>query len=74
MPSIYALKPKFQVLLRPVCQSLATAGVSANQVSLAVMLLSVAAGICIALQPQDALPVICIGWVVFYSRHFSVVL
>jgi CDP-diacylglycerol--glycerol-3-phosphate 3-phosphatidyltransferase len=44
MPSIYGLKPKFQDLLRPVTNGLARAGVTANQVTLAAMLLSFAAG------------------------------
>ncbi len=44
MPSIYGLKPKFQNLLRPVTDGLAWAGVTANQVTLAAMLLSFAAG------------------------------
>ena len=44
MPSVYDLKPKFQALLRPVTNGLAGAGVSANQVTLAAMLLSIATG------------------------------
>lgn len=44
MPSIYGLKPKFQDLLRPVTNDLARAGVTANQVTLAAMLLSFATG------------------------------
>jgi CDP-diacylglycerol--glycerol-3-phosphate 3-phosphatidyltransferase len=44
MPSIYGLKPKFQSLLRPITNALARSGVSANQVTIAAMLLSFAAG------------------------------
>jgi len=44
MPSIYGLKPKFQNLLRPVTNGLARAGVTANQVTLAAMLLSFVTG------------------------------
>src|SRR5271165_2780909 len=44
MPSIYGLKPKFQNLLRPVTDGLAHAGVTANQVTLAAMILSFATG------------------------------
>jgi CDP-diacylglycerol--glycerol-3-phosphate 3-phosphatidyltransferase len=51
MPSIYELKPRFQALLRPLTARLAAAGVSANQVTLAAMLLSLAAGGAIALFP-----------------------
>jgi CDP-diacylglycerol--glycerol-3-phosphate 3-phosphatidyltransferase len=47
--SIYDLKPAFQRLLRPVCQRLAAAGVTANQVTLAALALSLAAGALVAL-------------------------
>lgn len=44
MPSIYGLKPKFQNFLRPVTNGLARADVTANQVTVAAMLLSLATG------------------------------
>lgn len=44
MPSIYGLKPGFQSFLRPITSGLARAGVTANQVTLAALLLSFAAG------------------------------
>lgn len=44
MPSIYGLKPKFQNFLRPVTNGLARSGATANQVTLAAMLLSFATG------------------------------
>src|SRR6266403_3852700 len=44
MPSIYGLKPKFQSLLRPVVNWLAHIGVTANQVTIAALLLSLSAG------------------------------
>jgi len=44
MPSVYGLKPKFQNLLRPMVNGLARAGVTANQVTVAALLLSLAAG------------------------------
>lgn len=44
MPSIYGLKPKFQSLLRPVVNWLARIGVTANQVTIAALLLSLAVG------------------------------
>ncbi len=56
MPSVYDLKPAFQGLLRPVVKRLAAAGVTANQVTVAAMLLSVAVGGVIALQPGN------VGW------------
>lgn len=44
MPSIYDLKPKFQALLRPITNGLASAGVSANMVTVAALVLSVVTG------------------------------
>ena len=44
MPSIYDLKPRFQNLLRPITSGLARAGVTANQLTLAALLLSFATG------------------------------
>ena len=52
MASIYDLKPKFQGLLRPLTNALARAGVTANQVTLAAMLLSLAVGAAMALRPS----------------------
>lgn len=42
--TIYDLKPAFQNLLRPACKVLARAGVTANQVTVAAVLLSIATG------------------------------
>lgn len=42
--TIYDLKPAFQNLLRPACSTLARAGFTANQVTVAAMLLSIATG------------------------------
>jgi CDP-diacylglycerol--glycerol-3-phosphate 3-phosphatidyltransferase len=42
--TIYDLKPAFQDLLRPACNALAKAGVTANQVTIAAMLLSITTG------------------------------
>jgi CDP-diacylglycerol--glycerol-3-phosphate 3-phosphatidyltransferase len=49
--TIYDLKPAFQNLLRPVCRSLANAGVTANQVTIAALLVSIAVGIVFGLFP-----------------------
>jgi CDP-diacylglycerol--glycerol-3-phosphate 3-phosphatidyltransferase len=48
MPSIYQLKPAFQTFLRPVTRGLASLGVTANQVTIATVLLSGIAGSVIA--------------------------
>jgi CDP-diacylglycerol--glycerol-3-phosphate 3-phosphatidyltransferase len=44
MASIYDIKPAFQNLLRPLCRKLAAQGVTANQVTVAALLLSLLAG------------------------------
>lgn len=44
MPSIYDIKPRFQALLRPLVGRLASMGVSANQVTIGAMVLSIIAG------------------------------
>jgi CDP-diacylglycerol--glycerol-3-phosphate 3-phosphatidyltransferase len=45
--TIYQLKPAFQNLLRPICRALAGRGVTANQVTIAALLLSVATGLAV---------------------------
>lgn len=54
MPSIYALKPRFQSLLRPLSDFLAGRGVTPNQVTVAALALSAAAGTCLALWPGQS--------------------
>ncbi len=48
MISIYQLKPRFQALLRPIARSCATAGITANMVTVAAMLVSLALGAVLA--------------------------
>ena len=56
MPSIYDLKPAFQRLLQPVVDGLARAGATANQVTVAALVLSVATGALVTLWPAAAWP------------------
>jgi CDP-diacylglycerol--glycerol-3-phosphate 3-phosphatidyltransferase len=51
--SIYALKPRFQSMLRPLAGALARAGVTANQVTVAAAVVSVALGCFVAWQLPD---------------------
>ncbi|HJQ78347.1 MAG TPA: CDP-alcohol phosphatidyltransferase family protein [Lacipirellulaceae bacterium] len=53
MASIYELKPRFQGLLRPATGWLAGKGVTANQVTIAALLLSAATGALVALFPES---------------------
>jgi CDP-diacylglycerol--glycerol-3-phosphate 3-phosphatidyltransferase len=50
MPTLYALKPGFQALLRPMVVRLAAAGITANQVTIATGIASVALGAGLALE------------------------
>ncbi len=50
--TIYDLKPAFQNLLRPLCRALVRASVTANQVTITAMLLSVLVGAVFALNPD----------------------
>lgn len=45
--TVYDLKPAFQNLLRPLCRRLAGMGITANQVTLAALILSLLAGLAI---------------------------
>ena len=51
--TIYDLKPAFQNLLRPLCKSLAQAGATANQVTIAAAVMSVLVGALFALFPTS---------------------
>jgi CDP-diacylglycerol--glycerol-3-phosphate 3-phosphatidyltransferase len=65
LPSIYDLKPKFQNLLRPLTRALAGAGVTANHVTLAALLLSAATGACIQIFFTERWPLVLMGPVLF---------
>lgn len=51
--TLYDIKPAFQNLLRPACGALASAGVTANQVTIGAMLLSIATGIVVAILHEE---------------------
>ncbi len=53
--TIYDLKPKFQDLLRPIVHKLFSVGVTANQVTLAALLLSVISGMLLLFIPNPHL-------------------
>jgi CDP-diacylglycerol--glycerol-3-phosphate 3-phosphatidyltransferase len=73
VPSIYDIKPKFQALLRPLAAALAARGVTANQVTLAAVLLSVGAGAAIAWQPAAAWPLLCVPVVLFVRMALNAI-
>ncbi|MBO6893319.1 MAG: CDP-alcohol phosphatidyltransferase family protein [Roseibium sp.] len=65
MPTIYQLKSRFQDLLRPLCQRLAANGVTANQVTLTALGLSVLEGLALWLFPGAFLPLFLLPVVLF---------
>lgn len=73
MPSIYDLKPRFQALLRPITRKFAASGVTANQVTVAALLLSVALGACIALFPQSRWPLLLLPVVLFIRMALNAI-
>ncbi len=73
MPSIYDLKPKFQGLLRPLVQRLAGAGVTANQVTLAAAVLSLATGAAIWVSPASPGVLLLVPLVLFLRMALNAV-
>ncbi|NJD05941.1 MAG: CDP-alcohol phosphatidyltransferase family protein [Methylococcaceae bacterium] len=73
MPTIYDLKPRFQALLRPITARLAAAGVTANQVTVAALLLSVAVGLAIVLWPAARWPYLLLPLVLFVRMALNAI-
>ncbi|WP_339910763.1 CDP-alcohol phosphatidyltransferase family protein [Symmachiella dynata] len=73
MPSIYDLKPRFQSLLRPITRGLAAAGVTANQVTVAAAVLSIAVGACIAIYPERRWPLLLVPPFLFVRMALNAV-
>ena len=73
MASVYDLKPAFQNLLRPACQRLAERGVTANQVTLAALALSLAAGAVLALSGAARLALWLVPLVLFLRMALNAI-
>jgi CDP-diacylglycerol--glycerol-3-phosphate 3-phosphatidyltransferase len=73
MASVYDLKPAFQRLLRPLCGSLARAGVTANQVTVAAAVLSLAAGGLVAWRPAARWPLLLIPGVLLVRMALNAI-
>ena len=58
--SIYALKPRFQALLRPVAAALERSGVTANQVTIIAAAISIAVGAFVAWRAPERTPFLLI--------------
>ena len=73
MASIYDLKPRFQALLRPATRWLAGRGVTANQVTLAAVMLSLAAGALVAAAPTSRAVLLSVPVVLFLRMALNAV-
>lgn len=71
--SIYDLKPKFQALLRPLCVRLASAGITANQVTLGAFLLSVGLGAALALTKGAPVYLVLLAPILFIRMAMNAV-
>jgi CDP-diacylglycerol--glycerol-3-phosphate 3-phosphatidyltransferase len=58
LATIYDFKPRFQALLRPAAAWLVRAGVSANAVTIAALLLSLAHGAWLTIMPGASWPLL----------------
>jgi CDP-diacylglycerol--glycerol-3-phosphate 3-phosphatidyltransferase len=73
LATIYDLKPRFQALLRPLSDALVRAGLSANDVTLGALLLSVAHGTWLALMPGSAWPLLLLPVTLFLRMAFNAI-
>jgi CDP-diacylglycerol--glycerol-3-phosphate 3-phosphatidyltransferase len=73
MASIYDLKPRFQALLRPTVRALAAAGVTANQVTLGAVVLSLATGAAVYLRPASPRVLLLVPLVLFLRMALNAV-
>jgi CDP-diacylglycerol---glycerol-3-phosphate 3-phosphatidyltransferase len=73
MPSIYDLKPRFQALLRPLVQSLAAAGITANHVTITALVLSILVGALVALYPDSRWPMLLMPIALFVRMALNAI-
>lgn len=73
MASIYQLKPRFQALLRPMVESLAAAGVSANQVTVGATLLSLITGVAVYYRPYARSVLLLVPLVLFLRMALNAI-
>jgi CDP-diacylglycerol--glycerol-3-phosphate 3-phosphatidyltransferase len=71
--SVYDLKPRVQALLRPLVGALARHGVTANQATIAAVLLSLAGGGLIAWRPFETWPLLLLPLILLMRMGFNAV-
>jgi CDP-diacylglycerol--glycerol-3-phosphate 3-phosphatidyltransferase len=73
MASIYDIKPAFQNLLRPITQGLADKGITANQVTIAALLLSFLTGLILVLIGQHIAVFLLVPLVMFIRMALNAI-
>jgi CDP-diacylglycerol--glycerol-3-phosphate 3-phosphatidyltransferase len=73
MPSVYDLKPAFQKLLRPLVRGLVGVGATPNQVTVAALFLSAAAGVAIGLRPESPWPLLALPVILFLRMALNAI-
>jgi CDP-diacylglycerol--glycerol-3-phosphate 3-phosphatidyltransferase len=73
LATIYDLKPRFQALLRPIAVGLAHAGISANAVTIAALLLSLAQGAWLAVFPGSPWPLLVLPVTLFVRMALNAI-
>ncbi len=73
MPTIYDLKPVFQRTLRPLTGHLFRIGITANQVTLAALALSVVTGAVLLLRPDSRAVLLLIPFVLFLRMALNAI-
>lgn len=73
LPSVYDLKPAFQALLRPAVKYLARKGITANQITVAAVILSLVNGLLITLFPSASWPLFFLPFVLFLRMALNAI-
>ncbi len=73
MATIYDLKPRFQALLRPIAARLVDAGATANGVTLAALIMSLAQGAAIAFWPEARWPLLLLPVTLFVRMALNAI-
>lgn len=73
IPTIYDIKPRFQAWLRPLSARLAAGGVTANQVTIGGVVISLLAGLAVALWPEQRWPLLALPLVLFVRMALNAI-
>jgi CDP-diacylglycerol---glycerol-3-phosphate 3-phosphatidyltransferase len=73
LPSIYDIKPRFQNLLRPITNKLAAIGVTANQVTVAALILSLLTGLILIFNVKQTGVFLAVSMVLFVRMALNAI-